>query len=251
MFSGVDMERPEQRQQAGRLLVVGGSQGSFFAVANGASKALEVGVGEVKTLLPDSLKAKIPASPDVMLVPSEASGGFGKGAARLAIAAAENADYVLVIGDVGKNSETAAFAERLVVECKKPVLMTRDAIDLLAPSAGEWLERDGLVLCATLPQLQKIFKAVYYPKMITLSMPTNQLVETLHKFSTTYPMVVVTYHNGQVVVASGGQVVTTDIADTSFTPISLWQGELAVKMAALAIWNPDRGFESYVTAILM
>jgi len=250
LFGEIDMEKPERKQLAGRLLVVGGSKTSFFAVASVAAKAAEVGVGEVKILLPDSLEKKVSSGPDMIFAPSGASGGFGKAAAKFAVAAAENADRVLMIGDMGKNSETATFAERFMAESKKPVLITRDAVDLLATSAGDWLERDNVTLCAALPQLQKVFRAVYYPKMITLSMPTNQLVETLHKFTITYSVSVATYHNGQVVVAKGGEVVTTDVKDTKYTPISLWSGELAVRMAALAMWNPGRGLESYVTAIL-
>lgn len=251
LFDEIDMGRPERKQLTGKLLVIGGSKMSFFVVASAVSKALEVGIGEVKALLPDGLKSKVPASPDTIFAPSETSGGFGKDAVRFAVAAAEDADFVLMIGDMGKNSETATFAERFMAESGKSVLITRDAVDLLATSGGDWLERDNVTLCAALPQLQKIFRTVYYPKMIALSMPTNQLVETLHKFTITYPVSVVTYHNGQIVVAKGGGVVTTEVKDTKYTPISLWSGELAVKMAALELWNPARSFESQVTAILM
>ncbi|MCL1839392.1 hypothetical protein FWF89_00075 [Candidatus Saccharibacteria bacterium] len=251
LFPEIDMEKPERKQLAGRLLIIGGNKGSFFTVANAAAKAHELGIGEVKVLLPDSLKKQVPASPDVIFAPGESSGGFGKEAIKFAAAAAENTDFVLMIGDMGKNSETATFAERFMWENSRPILVTRDAIELLATSANDWLGCDGVAVCAALPQLQKIFKAVYYPKIITLSMPTNQLIETLHKFTITYPMMVVTYHNGQVVVAKGGEVVTTELGDTKYNPISIWAGELVVKMTALMLWNEKKDFAAATSAILM
>ena len=251
MFPEIDTGKPERRQLAGRLLVIGGNKESFFAVASVASKAVEVGIGEVKTLLPDSLKKQVPAGAGVVFVPSDASGGFGKKAADFAIAAMAEVDGVMMIGDMGKNAETVTFAERFMVQNAKPVLVTRDAVELLTNCAGDWLEKDGVTLCATLPQLQKIFRAVYYPKMITLSMPTNQLIETLHKFTVTYPVTIATYHNEQIVVSSGGEVVTTDLKDTTYSPINLWSGELAAKMVALRLWNEGKDLATSASAILM
>jgi NAD(P)H-hydrate repair Nnr-like enzyme with NAD(P)H-hydrate dehydratase domain len=250
LFGEIDVAKPERKQLAGRLLILGGNKSSFFAVANVMNKAVEVGVGEVKILLPDSLKKQIPIESDVVFVPSDASGGFGKDALKFATLAMDDVDAALMIGDMGKNSETATFAERFVAETTKPVLITRDAVDLMAMSAGGWLERDGVILCATLPQLQKIFRAVYYPKMITLSMPLNQLIETLHKFTITYAALIVTLHNGQVVIAKDGEVVTTELNVTTYNPINIWTGELAAKIMALKLWNEKMSFESAVTAIL-
>ena len=53
LFKEVDTGRPEQRRLAGKLLVVGGSKGAFFAVANALRIANEMGAGEVRALLPN------------------------------------------------------------------------------------------------------------------------------------------------------------------------------------------------------
>ena len=250
LFAEIDQERPEQRAQAGRLLVIGGQKGSFFAVAAAVEQAKKIGFGTVKVLLPDSLKAKVPADADVVFAPSEAAGGFGKAALEHVRAATEQADYVLVIGDLGKNSETAVLLQEFLKTDKKPVLLTRDAVDLVAVGAVDWAQRENITLCATLPQLQKIFKALYYPKILTLSMPVHQLVETLHKFTITYPLTILTYHNAQVITATGGEVMTTELKDTQYTPISLWSGEWAVKTAALATWNAGQTLAAATTALL-
>ncbi|MFV0485168.1 MAG: hypothetical protein ACK5MU_03005 [Candidatus Saccharimonadales bacterium] len=250
LFSSVDTERPEQKQFAGRLLIIGGHSGAFFSVASLTEKLIKLGVGTVRTILPDSLKSKIPATPETIFAPSSASGGFGKAALPHLLAAADHADYILVIGDLGKNAETATTLTELLKMTAKPTLLTRDAIDLGTTDAPAWIMKSNLTILATLPQVQKLFRAVYYPKVVTLSMPMNQLVETLHKFTLSYPATILTYHQNQIIQAHQGDIITTALADTAYSPITLWSGDLAAHVAKLQLWNPAKLAEAAATAIL-
>ena len=56
LFPDIEWAKPEQRSQAGRLGVVGGNKLGFAGVAEAYSRALNIGAGEVKVLLPDALK---------------------------------------------------------------------------------------------------------------------------------------------------------------------------------------------------
>jgi hypothetical protein len=98
----------------------------------------------------------------------------------------------------------------------------------------------GLLL--TMPQLQKTLRSMYYPKVITLSMPMNQLVETLHKFTLSYQISVMTFHEGLLVIAQNGEVVTQAITETEWTPISLWDGTLLSQIVVARLWNPETDF---------
>ena len=69
-------------------------------------------------------------------------------------------------------------------------------------------------------------------------MPTNQLVETLHKFTLSFEMTIMTYHNEQIIMAQNGEVITASMHDTGFTPINLWDGKAVVDTAILQLWNP-------------
>ena len=80
LFKEVDIEEPEQRRFAGKLLVIGGNKGAFFAVANALKVAHEMGVGEVRALMPSSLKNQVPSTPEVYFAEAETSGAFGKNA---------------------------------------------------------------------------------------------------------------------------------------------------------------------------
>lgn len=240
LYPEVDMERPEQRRFAGKLLIIGGSKGAFFAVANAMGEAQKMGVGEVRVLMPSSLRNQVPTTSEVYFAEAETSGAFGKNALNEMLLQAAWADAVVLIGDTGKNAETSvAFAEFMKL-CEKPVFVTRDAIEAIMPDVMNWavLREAETTLLLTMPQLQKTLRTLYYPKVITLSMPTNQLIETLHKFTISYAGVsIATYHNGQIIVTKDGEVISEELGDTQWTQISLWGGSLLVQMAVLKLWN--------------
>ena len=72
LFPSVSWSRPERRDQAGKLLIIGGSAGNFRAVALAYETALKTGIGEVKVLVPDSLKKMIPpVITDIIFAPSK------------------------------------------------------------------------------------------------------------------------------------------------------------------------------------
>ena len=251
LYSDIDMMAPEQRRFAGKLLIIGGNKGMFFAVANVLETAKKFGVGEARALMPDALKNQVPSTPELYFAEAETSGAFGRLALQEMLRQAEWADAVLLIGDSGKNAETSLVFAEFMNKCQKPVYITRDAVEAVTSSATDWAMRDyetGLLL--TMPQLQKMLRTMYYPKVITLSMPTNQLVETLHKFTLSYPVSVATYHNDLVIMAEKGEVVTQSIADTDLTPISLWSGALLVKAIVARLWNPEKDFYKVLSATL-
>ena len=251
LFSEVDLDAPEQRRFAGKILIIGGNRGQFFAVASALETAKRMGAGEVRALMPDSLRNQVPSTPELYFAPAEASGAFGKASLEAIYRQAEWSDAVILIGDCGKNAETSmAFAEFLN-KSDKPVFITRDAIETVMPGATDWGLREaetGLFL--TMPQLQKFLRAIYYPKVVTLTMPTNQLIETLHKFTLSYQMSVTTFHNGLIVTAQDGEVISQALTDTDYTPISLWGGQLLTRAVVARVWNSGSKFSHVLMTTL-
>ena len=225
LFPEVDSWPPEQKRFAGKLLLVGGNKGSFFAVANAMQMAVKRGAGEVRVVMPKSLKGKVPSMPEIIFAEAEASGAFGKLALSEILLQAAWADAVVVVGELGRNAETSVMIAEFLKICDKPIYLMRDAVDAAADVMNWSLNETPVTLLATVPQLQKLLRTMYYPKMITLSMPTNQLVETLHKFTLSFEMTIMTFHNEQIIMAQNGEVITASMHDTGFTPINLWDGK--------------------------
>lgn len=247
LFPDVEWTKPERRAQAGKLGIVGGNKLSFVAVADSYSEALATGVGEVRVLLPDILRKTIPPTmTDVIFGETTPSGSLSKKAETELHAIGDWADGVLLIGDAGRNSETAIVYENFVREYGGSLTITRDAVDLLKNSTQLIVERPDTLLVVSFAQVQKIFQAVYYPKILTFSMQLAGLVESLHKFTITYPVSIAVFHQDHLIIASSGEVVTQPWDD----PMAIWKGSVAAKAASYWLWNPKTPLQSVVTSIV-
>lgn len=245
LFPDIEWSKPEQRARAGRLAIIGGNKHGFMAVSDAYRLAKETGAGEVRIILPDILKKTIPiVSDDVRFMMSNISGGFSKEATDEIVASANWSEVCLLIGDMGKNSETAMVCEQLVDQFSGTLVVTRDSIELFKPITERLVERPKTTIVASFSQLQKIFQRTYYPRILSFSMQLMQLVDALHKFTVTYPVTIVTFHQNQLIVSHGGQVVSQEFTE----PMAIWHGLIATKNACYLLWSPDKPLDAIATS---
>lgn len=243
LFTDAIWSKPERRDQAGRLAIIGGSSSGFAAVAVAFQTALKTGIGDLRIIMPDSLKRKIPAAitnqmTGLTWAPSNPSGGFAMPAKRYIEAAAEWSGQVLFIGDSGANSETAQLISGFIIDKDyqdTKITIARDAVDLLVYDAESILNRKGCHLIVSLAQFQKLARAVYYPRMITFSQGIKQMAETLHKFTITYPVTITLFHDGNLFVANSGQVASQPFD----SPMRVWNGDIPTREAVWLVWQSD------------
>ncbi|MBR0480670.1 hypothetical protein IJJ46_02505 [Candidatus Saccharibacteria bacterium] len=261
LFKDLDWNIPEQKSN--HVAIIGGNSQNFAPIVKISEfLATNYPVKTVETILPDALKSKLPpALPNLTFLPSTTSGSFDR--SPLLAETLARADFLFFAGDLTKNSITAvALSEALKTLYQDPsdsdfeltpdrakILLTRDAVDLLI-AESEFLLGSSAIYVASMVQLQKVFRAVYYPRAILLSAPLMQIVETLHKFTLSYPVTIVTFHEGQILVANAGKIISTPIENTKYTPISLWSGELASHITAMNLWTPTQSLEATAAAIL-
>ncbi len=247
LFPDIAWSKPEQRSQAGKLVILGGNKLGFAAVAENYSEALKIGVGECRVVLPDTLKKAIPPTiTDTVFVPTNPSGGMSKDSEADLYAAAEWTNALLFIGDGGRNSETAILYEHLLQKTDKPAVLTRDTIDLLRQNSNEIISRENTLLVLSFAQLQKLFQTVYYPKLLTFNMQLTNLVEALHKFTITYPVGLIVMHNDNLLVVNSGNVSSTPWTN----PMAIWRGLVATRAACYWLWNPGKPFEAITASII-
>lgn len=247
LFPDIEWSKPENRAHAGKLGIVGGNKLGFAGVAEAYSVASTAGVGQIRVLLPDVLKKTIPASiTDAVFGPTNPSGSLTKDAAAEFAMLSSWADSILLIGDAGRSSETAILYEQLLRDYAGPLTITRDAIDLVKNSSQVLVDRPNTLLVMSFAQLQKLFQAVYYPKVLTFSMQLTNLVEALHKFTITYPVSIAVLHRETLIVAGDGAVITTPWD----SPMNIWRGTTASKAAAYWLWNPSQPIAAVATSLL-
>lgn len=247
LYPDIEWNKPEQRALAGRLGIIGGNKLGFAGVGEAYTAATESGAGEVRVLLPDILKKTIPAvMTDVQFAATNPSGSLAREATAEMMALGQWAQGALMIGDAGRNSETAILYEDFLKDYTGPLTITRDAIDLIKNSASTIAERPETLLVMSFAQLQKLFQSVYYPKILTFSMQLAQLVDALHKFTITYPVGIMVLHNDYLVVAQNGTVTTTEWGN----PMAIWRGHTATRAACYWLWNPGKQLEAATASLI-
>jgi hypothetical protein len=247
LFPDIEWSKPEQRTLAGKLGIIGGNKLGFAGVAESYGVALQAGVGEVRVLLPDVLRKTIPPTiTDAIFGATNPSGGLARDASTEMHALGQWAGEILLVGDAGRNSETAILYENFLQDYVGPLTLTRDAIDLIKNSSQTIVDRPDTLLVASFAQLQKLFQNVYYPKILTFSMQLASLVDALHKFTITYPIGIMVLHKDYLIVAYGGDVTTTEWQN----PMAIWRGSVATKAAAYWIWNRQSLLAAVTTSLV-
>lgn len=247
LYPNIEWNKPEQRNLRGTLGIIGGNKLSFAGVAEAYSTALKAGAGEVKVLLPDALRKTIPPSiTEAVFAPDNVSGSLS----REALGDMQNlgawSSGILLAGDAGRSSETAIVYDDFIGSYNQWITLTRDSSDLVRRSAPLMVERPQTLYVISFAQLQKLFQDVYYPKILTFSMQLAQLVENLHKFTLSYPVTIVTLHQGAIVLAHGGDVVTQQWAN----PMAIWRGHTAARAASYLLWGGTTPLESLTASIV-
>ncbi len=238
---------PERKQ--GLINVIGGN-GQSFKTEIKISEFLikKYPLQEVKTILPNVLKTQLPQLPIFVFLSSTDFGSFANETELIKVL--NSADYNLMLGDLSKNTITAKIVGSACCYSEKPLLLTRDTVDIVTSNRPEkLLMNDKIILFASMAQLQKLFRSIYYPKMLFLSQSLIQVIETLHKFTLSYPVSIITLHNNQIIIAKNGIIKSVPSESSNYTPIMLWQGELAAKIAAMNLYNPDNFISATVAAI--
>lgn len=245
LFKDIEWDKPEQKSIAGRLLIVGGTINGFSAVVKAHTIANETGAGEIKVAIPDILKKTLPQDfNDGIFLPTNVSGSLSKESEIELFSAADWSNGILLIGDSGQNSETAILYDKLLDSTSNWVTITRDVIDLLMNSADKLVSRKNTNLVLNFSQVQKLFSKVYYPKILTFSMQFTSFIESVHKFTITYPVTLTVLFSDKIIVANDGQVVSQEYKDM----MSLVNGTLATKNATYLLWSPKKPLEAIATS---
>jgi ADP-dependent NAD(P)H-hydrate dehydratase / NAD(P)H-hydrate epimerase len=246
LFEDMLWSRPENKNQAGKLLIIGGNQYGFAAAAEAYGTATKSGLGTARVLLPLAVK-KIAGGllPELEYAASTPSGSFAKSAFGEFIEQSRWADGVLLAGDLGRNSETAILLENFLSKYIGMTTLTKDACDYVLETPKIILERKNTLLVITMAQLQKLAMGIKYNNAFTVSMDLLRLVNELHEFTLRYPAKIIIKHLDQLVVAQDGQISSTRL----FQKQPIWRVKTAATAAVWWLQNPSKPFEALTTSV--
>ncbi len=241
LYPNLLWSRPENKANAGKLLIVGGNIHSFSSVSSAYGAAEQAGIGAGRILLPDALQKSLGKFfAEAEFGSSTPSGSFARVALAELLESASWADGVLLAGDFGKNSETAILLESFVNKYNGLLALSGDGLDYFTNKPRVLTNRPQTLLVAELSQLQKLTAGQALIKHV---MDLHRLVEVLNNWTAKIEAAVITNHADQIVVSVKGQTSSIPAAQVDFT-----------KLAAYAtVWwlqNPTKIFEALTTAAL-
>lgn len=246
LFPELEWSRPENRSQAGKLLIIGGTGYEFQAPANAYGDALDAGIGTAKVLLPDSMQKVVrDIFPEAEFGPSTPSGSFASNSLAQFCDLARWSDGVLFPGNFGRNSETTVLLENFLDKYEGQVALTKDAADLICQQPISALHRPDTLLVLAMGQLRQLGNASHFPRAFTTDMGLVPLVEALHEFTKRFAVHITTRYENQYVVAVNGQVSTTPVKGEK----AVWRLEAASSASVWWLQNPTKPFEALTTAV--
>lgn len=238
--------RPENRQYAGKLLIIGGNVHGFAAAGEAYQAATKAGIGTARMLLPDSLQKLLGRTFEAgEFGPTTPSGSFSQRALAEALAMANWADAVLLAGDLGRNSETAILLEKFATKYSGQLTATRDAADYFITTPEAILSRPDTLLVISLAQLQKLAIQAHFTTAFTFDMDMLRFVDTLQAFTAKHGIHIIVKHLDNVFVASGGQVSSTKLAHD----MPVWRARTAAAAATWWLQNPSKTFKALTTSL--
>lgn len=238
--------RPQNKRQAGKLLIVGGNAHGFAAAGEAYGEAVKAGIGTARVLLPDSLQKTVGKVFEAgEYAPSTPSGSFAQTALAELLAMAEWADGVLLAGDFGRNSETAILLEKFAEEYTGQLTLAKDAVDYFINMPEKLLGRTNSLLVLSFAQLQKLATKARFPKAITFEMDFLRLVDILNEFTKRHQTAIITKHLQTIFVAVNGQVSTTKLDQD----VEFWRVKTAAHAGVWWLQNPAKPFEALTTSL--
>lgn len=247
LFKELEWNKPERRDQAGKLLIIGGNQHNLGAPATAFDIVKLSGLGGVQVALPDKTKRLIGHTlPQALFLPSTSSGEFAINSEPELINHAMWADTLLLPGDNGRNSQTAILFEALLRSYKGHIVATRDAVDLLSNSPKLLLERNDTTLVVSFAQLQRLLRRYEYMMPLTFAMDLVPLVTALHQLTSAVAASVAVLHQHQIIIAAAGQISTTKLTPSDNPPP--WRLQMAAQAACYQTWYPKQRFQALTQA---
>jgi ADP-dependent NAD(P)H-hydrate dehydratase / NAD(P)H-hydrate epimerase len=246
LFPDLLWSRPENKQLAGKLLIIGGNMHGFAAAAEAYNESVAAGIGVAKVLLPNALQKTVgPILEAGEFAPSTPSGSFSQKALAECLSLSQWADGVLLAGDFGRNSETAVLLERFLEKYDGQVALTKDAVDYFTKGPTKLLNRQQTTVVVSLAQLQQLVVGIKFSPAITFSMDLLQLVDVIHTFTDTFQVNLIVKHLDTLFVGVRGQVSTTTLE----SDFEIWRVKTAAHASVWWLQNPTSAFEALTTAV--
>lgn len=243
LYPNMIWSRPENKQGAGKLLIIGGQAQEFITVAQTYTAAEKAGAGSIRVILPVSTRSVTKMLPNIEYAPANPSGSFARAALAELLEAAQWSDAVLLAGDMGKNSETSLLLESLITSYSGLLIINQSALESITIDAHQLYARDNTIVVITREQLQKTGIDLGFEKPVTSRTGNPEFGDILHTMIETNAASIVVIDEQNIWTAADKLVALTHKKTVS---------QISEISAASAVWsmqNPQKIAQALSTAV--
>lgn len=237
LFPDLIWSRPENKKQAGKLLIVGGQANQFTRVSTSFNSAEKAGAGHIRVLLPDSLEKLTQHFPGIEYAQSNQSGSFSKRALATMNEMSEWADSVLLAGDIGKNSETTTVIDGYLLRCITPTIITEDSLNSTSLPMEQILKRQ-IILILEWSKFQKKTNELEVIDPFLSADPIDKISDNLAKVFRHHVAGLVIVQDEKIWCVQQGKVSLTQVN----TAVDL--SELSSYCSVWSMQHPSKMFEA-------
>lgn len=235
LYEDILWSRPVRR--TGRVLLVGGHRDGFAELQKLYQGFEDAQVAECHLALPDKLSKLVGNLEGISLLASNPSGSIARDALAELVHLADESDLVSLGPDLSNNSETTLVMQRLITETHASILIPPQSAEQLLPEAGEWKDKQNLLLVINHRQLYKLATKLAVDTTIPLSPTGDSIAGIALSVSKTFlPSLVITFEDS-FIIAVGGKA---SITKANTTKVGL--------LATFWLQNSTKHYEALTTA---
>lgn len=223
LFPDLLWNRPLNRRQAGRFLLLAGNIRSVHDAQMWLDALSDHGAGQVSLAFPMTI-SRLKAD-NVTLLPATPAGSLAQAAEPTLVGMTNESDGLVIGSNIGRHPQTVALVEKLAA-LDVPLVCDGTVIIESLHLGLKWLRRPHTLLVLNRDQLQKLLRAAKLPYTVTTRSTWQQTAEALERLSNEHQATFLITDEGQVWVTHSGEVSVSkkevnnifDLADT----VVLW-----------------------------
>lgn len=235
LYEDILWSRPVRR--TGRILLIGGHRDGFAELQKLYQGFEDAQVAESRLALPDKLSKLVGSLEGISLVASTPSGSISRDALAELVYLANESDLVSLGPDLSNNSETTLTMQRLITETRASIVIPPQSAEQLLPEAGEWKNKENLLLFLHHKQLYKLASKLAVNTTIPLHATSDSIAEIALAVSKEFSPSLVVQFEDSIIIAVDGKV---SITKAKTTDVGL--------LATFWLQNSSKKYEALTTA---
>jgi NAD(P)H-hydrate repair Nnr-like enzyme with NAD(P)H-hydrate dehydratase domain len=245
LYEDIIWNKPENKNNAGKILIIGGSQDNFRNVSDIYNYCLKARAGTIKIVLPNTLQKNLfDPNLDQIFLASTKSGSFSSIGLAEMLDLANWSDITILAGNFSKSSETELLMQNFLNKCPSAICIVDDALEIATPVSNDLNEKKNRLLIGSFSQLQKALLKIYPEQILKVSRSIVEQLTSIEQIKNKLNLSIISYDLSNFIVISENK-----ISLTKYPNLTNWKNMLAAFGSTYFIHNQETLFKGLTSAV--